>query len=79
MATISLSLEEIYQLIKSVMLSNGCDEPNAAALADIMTRAERDGSHSQSLGLLFYAHSAWTRYRSRARRTTWPAAVHVRS
>jgi delta1-piperideine-2-carboxylate reductase len=49
MATISLSLEEIYQLIKSVMLSNGCDEPNAAALADIMTRAERDGSHSHGL------------------------------
>ena len=49
MATISFPLEEIYQLIKSVMLSNGCDEPNAVALADIMTRAERDGSHSHGL------------------------------
>ncbi len=49
MATISFPLAEIYQLIKSVMLHNGCDEPNAAALADIMTRAERDGSHSHGL------------------------------
>jgi len=49
MATISITLEEIHQLIKSVMLSNGCDEPNAAALADTMTRAERDGSHSHGL------------------------------
>ena len=49
MATISCSLDEIYQLIRSVMLSNGCDEPNADALADIMTRAERDGSHSHGL------------------------------
>ncbi len=49
MAVISFPLEEIYQLIKSVMLSNGCDEPNAVALADIMTRAERDGSHSHGL------------------------------
>ena len=44
MAAISFPLEEIYQLIKSVMLSNGCDEPNAVALADIMTRAERDAN-----------------------------------
>ena len=49
MATISFPLEEIFQLIKSVMLYNGCDEANAAALADIMTRAERDGSHSHGL------------------------------
>ena len=49
MATISCSLDEIYQLIRSVMLSNGCDEPNADALADIMTRAERDGSHSHGV------------------------------
>ena len=34
MATISCSLDEIYQLIRSVMLSNGCDEPNADALTD---------------------------------------------
>ena len=49
MTTISITLEEIHQLIKSVMLSNGCDEPNAAALADSMMRAERDGSHSHGL------------------------------
>ncbi len=49
MSTVSLSLDEIYALIHSTMVTNGCDEANAAALADIMTRAERDGSHSHGL------------------------------
>jgi delta1-piperideine-2-carboxylate reductase len=31
------------------MLANGCDDDNATALADIVTRAERDGSHSHGL------------------------------
>ena len=49
MSTLSLSLDEIYALIHSTMLANGCDDANASALADIMTRAERDGSHSHGL------------------------------
>lgn len=44
-----LTLEQISALINEVMIANGCDDANAAALADIMTRAERDGSHSHGL------------------------------
>ena len=46
---IELTLEQISALINEVMIANGCDDANAAALADIMTRAERDGSHSHGL------------------------------
>ena len=49
MTTHSMPLDEIYALIHSTMMANGCDDANASALADIMTRAERDGSHSHGL------------------------------
>ncbi len=49
MTTKDLSLTEIYALARDTMLANGCDDANAAALADIVTRAERDGSHSHGL------------------------------
>ena len=49
MSTRDLSLDEIYSLAKNVMLANGCDIANAEALADIICRAERDGSHSHGL------------------------------
>ena len=49
MSTRDLSLDEIYNLAKNVMLANGCDTANAEALADIICRAERDGSHSHGL------------------------------
>ncbi len=49
MTTINLSLSSIYDLTYQSMLTNGCDEANAAALADIVFRAERDGSHSHGL------------------------------
>ena len=49
MSTRDLSLDEIYSLAKNVMLANGCDTANAEALADIICRAERDGSHSHGL------------------------------
>ena len=49
MTTQSMSLDEIYTLIHSTMMANNCDDANASALADIMTRAERDGSHSHGL------------------------------
>ena len=49
MSKISLTLDEIHALAHAAMMTNGCDEANAAALADIVTRAERDGSHSHGL------------------------------
>ncbi len=49
MSTTDLSLNKIYSLAKNVMLANGCDTANAEALADIICRAERDGSHSHGL------------------------------
>ena len=49
MSTISLSLDEIYDLAKKTLLSNGCDQENANILSDAIMRAERDGSHSHGL------------------------------
>ena len=49
MSTVELGLDEIYDLAKQAMLTNGCDDANAAALADIIARAETDGSHSHGL------------------------------
>ena len=49
MSMVALELDDIYQLAYDVMLDNGCDRDNAAALADIICRAERDGSHSHGL------------------------------
>ena len=49
MSKISLTLDEIHALAHAAMVKNGCDEANADALADIVMRAERDGSHSHGL------------------------------
>ena len=49
MTTVDLTLDEIHDLAHGAMTANGCNEANAAALADIVTRAERDGSHSHGL------------------------------
>ena len=49
MATVSLSLEEIYNLAKKTLLANGCDEETASVLADLIMKAERDGSLSHGL------------------------------
>ena len=49
MSTISLSLDEIYDLAKRTLFFNGCDQENASVLADTIMRAERDGSHSHGL------------------------------
>ena len=43
MTSVTLELDDIYKLANDVMLANGCDVDNAAALADIICRAERDG------------------------------------
>ena len=49
MNTISISLDEIYDLAKKTLLFNGCDEENASILSDTIMRAERDGSLSHGL------------------------------
>jgi len=49
MYTVSLTLEEIYNLAKQALEFNGCDELNAKAVADIVHRAEQDGSVSHGL------------------------------
>ena len=49
MKTISLSLDEIYQLANKTLIANGCDEENAKTLSDTIMRAERDGSLSHGL------------------------------
>ena len=49
MTTVDLTLEDIHALAHETMTANGCDEANAAALADIIMRAEKDGSHSHGL------------------------------
>ncbi|MEO0568185.1 MAG: Ldh family oxidoreductase [Pseudomonadota bacterium] len=49
MTTTELTLAQIYDLAFNVVTANGCDAANAQALADIMMRAERDGSHSHGL------------------------------
>ena len=37
MSTVTLELDDIYKLAHDVMLANGCDSDNAAALADIIS------------------------------------------
>ena len=49
MKTISLSLEEIYNLAKKTLLANGCDEETSKILSDLIMKAERDGSLSHGL------------------------------
>jgi len=47
--TTSLSLKEIYDLAKKTLLANSCDDETAAILADLIMKAERDGSLSHGL------------------------------
>ena len=49
MKTLSLTLEEIFELAKKTLLVNGCDEETAIILADLIMKAERDGSLSHGL------------------------------
>jgi len=49
MSTISLTLNEIYALAKKTLDSNNCDEETANILADLIMKAERDGSLSHGL------------------------------
>ena len=49
MNTVSLSLDEIYELANKTLLANGCDEENANILSETIMKAERDGSLSHGL------------------------------
>ena len=49
MTEITLSLEDINNLAKKILLFNGCDEENASILSNTIMRAERDGSLSHGL------------------------------
>ena len=49
MATVSLKLDEIFDLAKKTLLSNECDNETASVLADLIMKAERDGSLSHGL------------------------------
>jgi len=49
MKTLSLTLDEIFELAKKTLLSNECDEETATILADLIMKAERDGSLSHGL------------------------------
>ena len=49
MSTVSLSLDEIFNLAKKTLLVNGCDDETASILADLIMKAERDGSLSHGL------------------------------
>ena len=49
MATVPLSLEDIYNLANKTLLANGCDEETADTLSTLIKNAERDGSLSHGL------------------------------
>jgi delta1-piperideine-2-carboxylate reductase len=47
--TVSLTLDEIYNLAKKILLANKCDDETASILAELIMKAERDGSLSHGL------------------------------
>jgi delta1-piperideine-2-carboxylate reductase len=49
MATVSLTLDEIFDLAKKTLSANRCDDETASILAELIMKAERDGSLSHGL------------------------------
>lgn len=49
MADIHLSLDAVHNLASTCLKTHGCDAENAAAVADTITTAERDGAASHGL------------------------------
>ena len=49
MATTSLTLKEIHDLAKKTLLASTCDDETASILAELIMKAERDGSLSHGL------------------------------
>jgi delta1-piperideine-2-carboxylate reductase len=47
--TVRLTLDAVRDLATRCLAAHGADEVNAAAIADTITRAERDGAHSHGL------------------------------
>jgi len=47
--TVTLSLDEVRSLTSAALLASGCDWTNADAVANVVTRAERDGCASHGL------------------------------
>jgi len=48
-STVSFKLDEILDLAKKTLLANGCDDETASILAELIMKAERDGSLSHGL------------------------------
>ena len=49
MITVSLTLDEIFNLAKKTLLANNCDDETASILAELIMKAEIDGSLSHGL------------------------------
>ena len=47
--TVHMSLEEVRALSTEVLIANGMSEANAMVIADVVTQAEADGTHSHGL------------------------------
>ena len=41
MSTVSLTLDEIFDLAKKTLLANGCDEDTASTLADLISNMSK--------------------------------------
>jgi len=48
-ATVTLGLDEVRSLARAALMASGADPPNAEAVADVVTRAERDGCASHGV------------------------------
>ena len=79
MSTTPLTLSEIRQLAEECLRRNGADAENAAALAETLTNAERDGSHSHGLFRLpaFVAALRSGKMNGAARPTVEPLATSM--
>ena len=49
MTSVSLTLDEIFDLAKKTLLANGCDDETSSILSNLIKNAERDGSLSHGL------------------------------
>ena len=49
MTTVTMTVDEIYELAVACLLGAGCDEANAAAVGRTISAAERDGAVSHGL------------------------------
>ena len=47
--TVHMSLDEVRALSTEVLIANGMSEANAIVIADVVTQAEADGTHSHGL------------------------------